>query len=103
MDDNLGTIDVEDEMLRRGYTSIPNLILGRDDISPGAKLVYIGLLHFAWQKDSCFPGQTRLGMFLGFGERTVRRHMRELEDAGLVVTTRRGLTKTNHYRLPKRW
>lgn len=101
--DEHATIEVEDELLRRGFTAIPNLILGSDSLSSGAKLVYIGLLHYAWQDGQCFPGQARLGLFLGMHETTVRRHLRELEAEGLVVTTRRGLNRTNLYRLPKKW
>ncbi len=32
---------IEDETLRQGFTQIPNTILRRPDISPGAKLTYM--------------------------------------------------------------
>lgn len=95
------TIIVDDETLRGGFTAMPNRVMSRDDISPGAKMVYLGLLYYAWQDGSCFPGQARLGMLIGIHEATVRKYLRELEEVGLVVTTRRGLNKTNLYRLPK--
>ena len=101
MEDDRSPIVIEDETLRHGFTSIPNVILKRHDISPGAKLCYVMLLTYAWQEASCFPGQERLAEDMGVVKRSVVTYMKELQDSGLVVVKRRGLGKTNVYTLPR--
>ena len=49
-----------------GFIQLPKLILESKDITPGAKLTYTALLYYAWQKESCFPGQDTLGELMGF-------------------------------------
>ena len=95
------TIRVEDRTLRQGFTRIPNEVLRREGLSPGAKLTYMGLLSYAWQEGSCFPGQERLAQDLGIGTRSVSRYLKELQRSGLLEVRRRGLGKTNIYVLPK--
>ena len=95
------TIVVEDETLREGFTQIPNALLRRADITPGAKLTYMALLSYAWQKGSCFPGQDHLASDLGIGKRTVVRYLPELEEKRLLQIKRRGLGLTNIYVLPR--
>ena len=46
-----------------------------------------------------FPGQQKLADDMGSGERSVRTYLKELEDAGFLEVTQRGLGKTNLYRL----
>src|SRR3954468_10741354 len=46
-----------DVLTAKGYTQVPNHVLVSDRLSPGAKLTYAMLLKYAWQNDSCFPGQ----------------------------------------------
>jgi len=100
-DPNPDIIFLEDETLRGGFTQIPNALLGRTDLSSGAKLTYVGLLSFAWQKGSCFPGQEKLAEHLGLGKRSVIRHLKELQQANILRIHRRGLGKTNVYTLAK--
>lgn len=95
------TITIEDRTLRNGFTRIPNGVLRREGLSPGAKLAYMGLLSYAWQEGSCFPGQARLAQDLGIGQRSVIRYLKELQSVGLLKVQRRGLGKTNIYILPK--
>ena len=95
------TITIEDSTLRKGFTRIPNGVLRREGLSPGAKLAYMGLLSYAWQEGSCFPGQALLAEDLGIGQRTVVRYLKELQAVGLLIVKRRGLGKTNLYILPK--
>ncbi len=57
------------------------------------------LLKYAWYDDGCFPGQAKLANDMGAGERSVRTYLKELEAAGLLEITQRGLGKTNLYRL----
>ena len=94
-------IIVEDETLREGFTQIPNAILRRKDLSPGAKLTYMALLSYAWQKGSCFPGQDRLAEDMGVGKRSVVTYLQQLQKAGLLRIKRRGLGQTNIYTLPR--
>ena len=84
---------------RHGFTQVPNFILTKADISVGAKLAYAMLLKYAWGDDACFPGQTKLAVDMGSGERSVRRYLEELEKASLLEIVQRGLGKTNLYRL----
>ncbi|MDQ5854113.1 MAG: helix-turn-helix domain-containing protein [Chloroflexota bacterium] len=100
MDDpTRGTIFIEDETLRQGFTQIPNALLQRTDLTPGAKLAYMALLSFAWQEDSCFPGQERLAKAIGMSKRSIDRYIKELETANLVSHVQRGLNQTNLYTL----
>lgn len=97
MDEERSPIVVEDEALRRGFTMIPNGILRRPDITPGAKLTYMVLLSYAWQDDQTFPGQERMARDMGVSDRSVRTYLGQLEESGLISITQRGLNKTNLY------
>ena len=88
-----------DPATRYGFTQVPNFILKSPAISPGAKLAYAMLLHYAWQNNFCFPGQERLADDMGVGKRSVIRFMAELEKAGYTTVKRRGLGQTNLYQL----
>ena len=88
-----------DAATARGFTQVPNFILTNKELSVGAKLAYAMLLKYAWTDDACFPGQQKLADDMGSGERSVRTYLKELEDAGFLEVTQRGLGKTNLYRL----
>jgi Helix-turn-helix domain len=88
-----------DPVTRHGFTQVPNFILTNKEISVGAKLAYAMLLKYAWTDDACYPGQQKLAVDMGAGERSVRTYLKELEDAGFLEVTQRGLGKTNLYRL----
>src|ERR1700692_496538 len=88
-----------DPITRHGFTQVPNFILTKKDLSVGAKLTYAMLLKYAWGDDACFPGQLKLAEDMGAGERSVRTYLKELETAGILEITQRGLGKTNLYRL----
>jgi hypothetical protein len=88
-----------DPVTRHGFTQVPNFILTKPELSVGAKLSYAMLLKYAWADDACFPGQMKLAGDMGAGERSVRTYLKELETAGLLEITQRGLGKTNLYRL----
>ncbi len=88
---------VEDETLAAGFTQIPNGVLRRPDLQPGAKLTYMVLLSYAWQEDSCYPGQDRLAADMGVSERSVVTYLKQLQETGLVTVRRRGLGLTNVY------
>jgi hypothetical protein len=88
-----------DPVTRHGFTQVPNVILTNKELSVGAKLAYAMLLKYAWSDDACYPGQQRLAVDIGSGERSVRTYLKELEEAKLLEVTQRGLGKTNLYRL----
>ena len=88
-----------DPVARGGFTQVPNFILRDGTLSLGAKVAYSMFLHFAWNNDSCFPGQDRLAEHMGMSVSRVNEYIKELEAAGLIEITRRGQGKTNLYRV----
>ena len=88
-----------DPVTRHGFTQVPNFILTEPNLTVGAKLTYAMLLSYAWHNDACFPGQQKLATDMGSGERSIRNYLNELETAGYLEVTQRGLGKTNLYRL----
>jgi DNA-binding transcriptional regulator YhcF (GntR family) len=91
------TLVIENEVLRQGFTIIPNYVLKDPSISPGAKTTFMLLLSYAWQEGSCFPGQERLARELGVAKRSIIRWLQELEEHEVISSKRRGLGKTNLY------
>ena len=95
---------IEDETLAQGFTQIPNGVLRRSDLQPGAKLTYMVLLSYAWQKNHAYPGQESLARDMGVSERSVITYLKQLQESGLVTVRRRGLGMTNLYiinRIPR--
>jgi hypothetical protein len=88
-----------DAATRYGFTQVPNFILTKKELSVGAKLAYAMLLKYAWGDEACFPGQVTLANDMGAAERSVRTYLKELESASLLEIERRGLGKTNLYKL----
>jgi biotin operon repressor len=88
-----------DPITRGGFTQVPNFILTDGTLSLGAKVAYSMFLHYAWHKDSCFPGQDTLGKEMGMSKSRVNEFIKELERVGLVEIRRRGQGKTNIYRI----
>lgn len=100
------TVVIQDTALKSGFVQLPKFILTDKKLSAYAKLSYALLLSYAWQKDSCFPGQQRMAEDLGVSERHLRRAIKELEDSNYISIERRGLNKTNVYTvlsIEKRW
>jgi hypothetical protein len=91
------TIVVLNEALKRGFTQIPNYVLRDSKLSFGARLVYAVLLSYAWQEDSCFPGQQRIADDLGCSRQMVNKYLVELQQRSYVSWKRNGLGKTNVY------
>jgi len=66
------------------------LLYGYPGLSDGAKLTYLVLDGFDWEDEAglrkgfAFPSKARLAEIRGLDERTVQRHVQELEEAGLV-------------------
>ncbi len=73
-----GALAKYEQIIREGFDpDIPPMALPRCPTScyatpavAGAKLCYAMLLSYAWQKDSCFPGQEALAKDLGISKRS---------------------------------
>ncbi len=91
------TIVILNEALKHGFTQLPNYILKDKKLSFGARLAYAVLLSYAWQEDSCFPGQDRMAADLGVSRRMVIEYLKELKDHRYIDVKRRGLNQTNIY------
>lgn len=92
-------LNTKDPVLQRGFTQQPNFILENPNISLGAKVTYSLFLKYAWDNDCVFPGQERLAEHMGCAKRSVVTYIQELEKFGLIEIKRRGLGKTNLYKL----
>src|SRR5205085_10874997 len=86
----------ENELLRRGFTSIPNYIFGLP-ISSNAKLIYMALLSYAWNNRACYPGLAKLCTDVSLSDKPVTKAIEELSNASLLEVKRRGQGKTNLY------
>lgn len=91
------TIVVLNQALKHGFTQIPRYILRDKKLSFGARLTYAVLLSYAWQEDSCFPGQDKIAADLGVSRRMVTPYLNELRERKFISWERRGLGKTNIY------
>ncbi len=91
------TIVILNEALKHGFTQLPNYVLKDKKLSFGARLTYAVLLSYAWQEDSCFPGQQRMAEDLGASDRSIRTFLGELKDRGYIDWKQQGLNKTNIY------
>ena len=90
-------VEHADQLWAAGFTAVPNTLLADSSLSWGARFAFIELLRFSWQDGECFPGQDGLAESMGITPRQVRRYVRELEEAGLILVKQRGLGKTNVY------
>ncbi len=91
------TIVILNEALKHGFTQLPNYVLRDKNLSFGARLTYAVLLSYAWQEDSCFPGQDRMANDLGVTERSIRTFLSELKHREYIDWRQQGLGKTNIY------
>lgn len=91
------TIVVLNEALKQGFTQLPRYVLRDSKLSFGARLTYAVLLSYAWQDDSCFPGQERMAKDLGTSDRSVRTFLNELKEHGYIDWKQQGLGKPNVY------
>lgn len=91
------TIVVLNEALKKGFAQIPRYVLHDKKLSFGARLTYAVLLSYAWQEDSCFPGQDKIAADLGVSRQMVNTYLNELKETLYISWERRGLGKTNIY------
>jgi DNA-binding MarR family transcriptional regulator len=68
------------------------ILFAYPDLSDGARLTYMALDSYDWisedgtSKGYVYPSQATLAKVRGITERTLRRHLDELEQAGLITT-----------------
>ncbi len=91
----MSRFEFEDELLRDGFTSMPNTVLYYSGISMGAKATYLVLLSYAWKEMRAWPGQETMANQLGIGVRTIRNYLKELEAHGIIRVKQRGLSMTS--------
>ncbi|MGQ9498744.1 MAG: helix-turn-helix domain-containing protein [Desulfotomaculales bacterium] len=91
------TLVIQDPVLKKGFTAIPNAVLWAPGLSLSAKALYAILLGFAWADEECFPGQDKLAAAADADIKTVRKYLNELRDYGLISWVRRGLNRPNIY------
>jgi len=77
---------------------IPNWLMCRTEISPGAKLCFARLCQYAGVDGKCFPAQSTLCTELGTSERQTKRYLAELKEAGLISVIQQGLNRPNIYK-----
>lgn len=90
-------LDTTNPALTGGFTQVPNFVLRHRELSVGAKVVYAMFLSYAWNNESCFPGQERLADDMGMSRTRVTEFIGELEKARFITIQRRGQGKTNIY------
>ena len=64
-------------------------VVTRPELSPNARLVYVGLTLYAGGTGQAWPSPTTLATQLGLGRSTVYRALDELEAAGIIIRDRR--------------
>lgn len=76
---------------------LPNWLI-RSAINPGAKILYGRMTRYAAKTGRCNPRQETLAAAMGgLSTRVIRKYLTELQDAGLVQSTQRGLQRSNEY------
>ena len=76
---------------------IPEWLMEREEISPGAKLCYARLIRFSGKDGKCYPKRDKIAQGIGVSERQVDRYIRELKNADLIDVHQSGLGRTNDY------
>jgi len=89
-------IVIENALLRKGFTTVPNYIFGMQ-ISSNAKLIYMALLSYAWTNEACYPGLATLCKDVSLSDKPVTKAIAELCAASLLEVKRRGQGRTNLY------
>ncbi len=81
-------------------SQVPNWLMERTEVSPGAKLCYGKLCQYAGRDGKCYPLQETMAQGLGVSKDTVQRYIRELVSFKLIESFRRGFNKSNYYMFP---
>ena len=82
--------------MKKPIAPVPNWILCRKELTPGAKLHY-GRLKQHQEEKANSPKLETLAIEEGCSARQIQNYNTELIKHGLIKITRRGLTKSNLY------
>lgn len=77
---------------------VPEWLMERTEISPGAKLAYARLARYCGQRGVAYPRLEKLGKDLGVSKDQARRYVHELQGAGLIEISAAGFHRANRYR-----
>jgi hypothetical protein len=83
------------------YTAIPDEVIRNADVSDAAFRVFVIILSHAWERPQDMPPMEWLAQDFGGSVATFRKYLKELEEGGYVVVTRRGMGQTNLYMFPR--
>lgn len=84
---------------KSGFVPVPTAIARDAALSDGAFRTYCVIRSYCYgQKTHCWPSMRTLAAHRGCSEETIRRHVRELEAAGLIAVLKSG--RRNVYMLP---
>ena len=84
-------------MSEKGFAPVPNEVLRRKDLCPGAKLCLGRLLQYAGNADMAYPKLSTLADDLGLSIRQVQRLLNTLKAEGYIEIQRRGQGLSNMY------
>jgi biotin operon repressor len=80
---------------------VPNELIEPNQLTFQQKMVFIVLLRYAAQDESCFPSQATIARSVGLSPRHVRTILNQLQEQGLIYSKRSGYNRTNTYKVPK--
>lgn len=83
-------VKFRDELASFGFVQVSTLVLMDRRLSDSALRTYLILLKFAWNKEFCFPGLSKMATERGVGLRTIDRSIKVLVESGLISVERRG-------------
>lgn len=91
-------IKIPDELNRgESFIKVPSNLLRLSHISDGAKVTYMLLLDYSWQKSYCFPSQSTLANLKGVSIKTIYNHLNELRKNNFITWSQNGFKKPNTY------
>jgi hypothetical protein len=82
----------------KGFTKAPNKLLFHNNLSPIAKIVFVGLSYYDRGR-GCFCKRSTLAQMLNVSLYQLRKAIQELIEAELIVIHRRGYGKTSIIRV----
>jgi hypothetical protein len=85
------------DLLAKGFSTVPDWLMERDDVPPGAKLVYARIITLL-NMGRGFPHQAELARKVGLKERQVRNHLYLLQNMGLLRCSRVNRLAGNSYK-----
>lgn len=82
---------------------MPIQILKSCELSPGAKILYNALIHFAGEKDYCKVSHPTLANFICCSVTSIKKYLNELKIIGLIHAEKHGFSTSKYYFLRPFW